>query len=215
MSLPILYSFRRCPYAIRARLALLASGLIVELREISLADKPEAMLIASPKGTIPVMVLPNGAVLEESLDIMNFALSAHDPDGWLSGVSASNMAMVTRNDDAFKDHLDHYKYPDRYQTDRAVQRGLGLEILQALDDVLARQGKLTGPDYSLIDMAILPFVRQFAAVDEVWFSKQAIGYVQKWLTEFLDSSLFARAMIQVPLWQTGDLAFEFPHQLRF
>lgn len=210
MTLPILFSFRRCPYAIRARLAILASGLVVELREVSLANKPEAMMIASPKATIPVMVLPDRQVLDESLDIMIFALSANDPNGWLKGLNEDTIAMVTRNDDVFKVLLDHYKYPDRYETDHVVQRDLGLEILQALDGVLARHGKLTGPDYSLIDMAILPFVRQFAAVDEAWFSAQAIGYVQNWLSEFLESPLFERAMIHVPLWQVGDLPVEFP-----
>jgi glutathione S-transferase len=210
MSLPILYSFRRCPYAIRARLAILVSGMRCELREISLANKPAAMLLASPKATIPVMVLPDGTVLDESLDIMRYALGFNDPDDWLAGVNAETLALVQTNDNVFKDHLDRYKYPDRYDGDPLEHRAAGLQILDALNSRLERLGNLTGPDISLVDMAILPFVRQFAAVDEAWFSRQPIGHVQHWLAQFLSSDAFQRVMINVPLWIEDDHPVHFP-----
>jgi glutathione S-transferase len=210
MNLPILYSFRRCPYAIRARLAILVSGLRCELREVSLANKPEAMLIASPKATIPVMVLSNGQVLDESLDIMRHALSVRDPEGWLSGVTDETSILVTINDQTFKRHLDHYKYPDRWDDDPLAHRAAGLAILAELDARLARHGMLTGQTYTLSDIAILPFVRQFAAVDESWFAAQPIPHLQKWLVGFLESKLFARAMVPMPIWKVGDPPIDFP-----
>jgi glutathione S-transferase len=178
MNLPILYSFRRCPYAIRARLAILVSGLRCELREVSLANKPEAMLIASPKATIPVMVLSNGQVLDESLDIMRHALSVRDPEGWLSGVTDETSILVTINDQTFKRHLDHYKYPDRWDDDPLVHRAAALAILAELD---AR-----------------------------WFAAQPIPHLQKWLVGFLESKLFARAMVPMPIWKVGDPPIDFP-----
>ncbi len=122
MTLPVLYSFRRCPYAMRARLALAVSGFACELREIKLSAKPEAMLAASPKGTVPVMILPGGAVLEQSLDIMHHALEAHDPERWLE---RRDEALIARNDGAFKHDLDRYKYPERHDADAATHRAGG------------------------------------------------------------------------------------------
>jgi glutathione S-transferase len=212
MNLPILYSFRRCPYAIRARLAILVSGMTCELREVSLANKPEAMLLASPKATIPVMVLPDRTVLEESLDIMKYALGSNDPEGWLLGVDETTMELVRINDAVFKDHLDRYKYPDRYEGDRLQHRAAGLAILQMLEGHLEKTGKLIGLHDSLIDFAILPFVRQFAAVDEVWFASQSIPHVQSWLAQFLASPRFAQAMISLSVWKSGDGPTFFPSQ---
>jgi glutathione S-transferase len=210
MDLPILYSFRRCPYAIRARMAILVSGMTCELREVSLANKPKAMLFASPKATIPVMVLPNGIVLDEGLDIMRHALVSHDPKGWLFGVDEQAMELVTLNDDIFKDHLDRYKYPDRYEGDYLQHRAAGLAILDMYEARLESNGKLIGPRDSFMDMAILPFVRQFAAVDEVWFAGQNIPHVQNWLSQFLSSPAFQQAMISLPVWNDQDNPTLFP-----
>jgi glutathione S-transferase len=207
---PILYSFRRCPYAIRARLAILVSGLVVELREVSLANKPIEMITVSPKATIPVMVLSDGTVLEESLDIMAFALGQNDPEGWLSGVAPGAMAQVSLVDGVFKNHLDHYKYPNQYDGDPIDHRDKGMAILALFDATLARQGFLGGTTFSLIDAAILPFVRQFEAVDPAWFAAQQIPALKSWLTAFLDSPLFADAMVTNRVWSHGDPVKMFP-----
>ncbi len=213
MTLPILYSFRRCPYAIRARLAVLASGLVCEIREVSLANKPHEMLTASPKATIPVMVLTNGDVLEQSLDIIGYALAQNDPEGWLKGLDDDLMALVKTNDDIFKDHLDRYKYPNRYDGDPLIHQSAGLAILTQLERRMEQFGKLSGPNYCLADIAILPFVRQFAAVDENWFAAQPIPHVRHWLADFLASPMFAFAMINLPIWRTGDEITLFPAHL--
>jgi glutathione S-transferase len=210
MTLPVLYSFRRCPYAIRARLAIVVSGLVCELREVSLANKPADMILASPKATVPVMVLPDGAVLEQSLDIMAYALSHNDPNNWSSPSVAEAMKLVTLVDTSFKDHLDRYKYPDRYEGDAAKHRELGLAILADFDALLTKDAYLAGPKFSLIDAAILPFVRQFAAVDAHWFASQPIPHVHAWLSEFLDGELFKAAMPSQPVWKPGDPAILFP-----
>jgi glutathione S-transferase len=210
MTHPILYSFRRCPYAIRARLAILVSGLVVELREVSLSNKPIEMITASPKATIPVMVLPDGTVLEESLDIMAYALNQNDPEGWLSPATQTARAKVTLVDDVFKDHLDRYKYPDRYDGDPMISRAAGLAILADFDATLSSQAFLAGPKMSLIDAAIFPFVRQFAAIDLVWFEAQQIPALQKWLKALLESPLFDAAMVTLPVWTTGDGQTLFP-----
>lgn len=204
MSLATLYSFRRCPYAIRARMAILAAGLRCELREISLANKPDAMLLASPKATIPVMVLSDGTVLEESLDIMRYALGHNDPGNWLGLATDQNMDLVYANDDVFKIHLDHYKYPDKYDGDPVYHRGAALVILAKLNKRLETQKFLAGNRCSLVDVAIFPFVRQFAAVDEAWFAAQPISHLRDWLVGFLTSDAFDAAMVNVPIWKSGD-----------
>ena len=164
---PILYSFRRCPYAIRARLALAVSGTRGELREVKLSAKPQAMLDASPKGTVPVLVLPGGTMLDESLDIMRWALANRDPEGWLTRDDA---ALIAMNDGPFKHDLDRFKYPERYGADPRAHSESGLAFLRELDGRLAAAGQLCGPVRGLTDAAIMPFVRQFAAVDREWFS---------------------------------------------
>jgi glutathione S-transferase len=156
------------------------------------------------------MIAPDGTVVDESLDIMRYALSRHDPDAWLAGVCDATMALVATIDEAFKDHLDHYKYPDRYADDPLAHRAAGLAILASFDARLQAFGNLTGPDISLIDIAILPFVRQFAAVDEMWFASQSIPYIQDWLARFLASPLFDAAMAHFPIWKTGDPPTIFP-----
>jgi glutathione S-transferase len=208
---PILYSFRRCPYAMRARLSILVSGLTVEIREVSLADKPAQMVAASPKATIPVLVLPDRQVLDESLDIMAYALEAHDPLDWLRPLTPETAVLIAQIDGAFKYHLDRYKYPDRYQDeDRDLHRDLGLKILASMDGRLCETEFLAGSIFSLVDAAIAPFVRQFEAVDPAWFADQPIPSLKKWLTTFLASSLFEAAMVTLPVWRDGDATTLFP-----
>lgn len=188
---PILYSFRRCPYAMRARMALAVSGTACEIREVKLRDKPAAMLAASPKGTVPVLVLADGQVIDESLDIMRWALGQGDPEHWFDGDDA---ALIAANDGPFKHHLDRYKYPDRHGTDPLEHRALALAPLADLDARLRHHAYLCGETRSLTDAAILPFVRQFAAVDRDWFDAQKLPALQRWLAEGLASPLFADVM---------------------
>lgn len=194
---PILYSFRRCPYAIRARMALAVSETACEIREVRLRDKPAGMLAASPKGTVPVLLLPHGQVIDESLDIMRWALSRHDPEGWLEGDDA---ALIAANDGAFKHHLDRYKYPDRHASDPLAHRASGLVWLAELDARLGRHAYLCGDARTLADAAILPFVRQFAAVDRGWFDARPLPALQRWLATGLASPLFEAIMAPRPIW---------------
>ena len=181
----------------RARLALLVSGMAFELREVMLRSKPAAMLAASPKGTVPVLVLEDGAVIDESLDIMRWALAQHDPENWLAGDDA---ALIDRFDGSFKSHLDRYKYADRHQADPAEQRDAALLLLHDLEHRLAAHDNLSRDTRALTDMAIMPFVRQFAAVDRPWFDAQPIPRVQAWLARHLAAPLFEQAMLRFPVW---------------
>ena len=209
MSPPILYSFRRCPYAMRARLALQVAGQDVEYREIALKNKPAEMLRASPKGTVPVLVPADGTVLDESLDIMRWALVRNDPQGWLGNDGTSRQdawALIAQNDGEFKFHLDRYKYPHRYGlADGVAHRELARGFLEILQDRLALHSFLAGARFGLADSAIAPFVRQFAHTDPAWFSAQAWRYLAQWLQDFEASAAFAQVMEKHPLWQ-GDRA---------
>ncbi len=191
MTEPLLYSFRRCPYAMRARMALLASGAAFRTSEVALRDKPAALLAASPNGTVPVLVLGNGTVIDESLDIMRWALRSNDPEGWLGRDDA---ALLATNDGAFKFHLDRYKYPDRHGSEAAVHRAAAIGILSTLETRLARQANLCGEARGFADIAIMPFVRQFARVDPRWFAAQPLPLVQAWLARHMASPLFLAAM---------------------
>lgn len=198
---PILYSFRRCPYAMRARLAIAASGIAVEHREVLLRDKPQAMLDASPKGTVPVMVLRDGTVIEESLDIMLWALSRNDPEGWLDGGDA--LALIAACERDLKPHLDRYKYAQRFEdADPKAARDAASRYIHRLDGML-EGGFLTGTRVRLADFAILPFIRQFAHVDREWFYAQDWARVSRWLTDFVDSGRFAQVMEKHPVWREG------------
>jgi glutathione S-transferase len=194
---PILYSFRRCPYAMRARMALIMSGVAYEHREISLRDKPAAMLAASPKGTVPVLVLGNAEVIDESIDIMRWALDQNDPEGWMA---SAEQDLLTDYDGAFKHHLDRYKYGSRYSEDPLVHRAAGLDMLVRLNALLAGREYLGGRARGFGDIAIFPFVRQFAGVDPAWFEAHAPQTLQNWLERLVSSDLFARAMIRRPIW---------------
>ena len=211
--LPILYSFRRCPYAMRARLALFASGQHVMLREVVLRDKPSEMLKASPKGTVPVLVLADGSVIEESLDVMRWALEQDDPQGWRDfdpAILGQMDALVSELDGPFKSALDRYKYPNRYEgIDRVAERELAAEFIVKLDTMLEGQQFLFGETFSFADGAILPFVRQFAHVDRDWFWEANWKNVIRWLEAFLHSERFASVMKKYPQWQSGEDAVEF------
>ncbi len=199
--LPILYSFRRCPYAMRARMAIAVSGLKVELREVILRDKPPELLEASAKATVPVLVLPDG-VIDESLDIMRWALEQNDPEGWLA---SNDVDLIQQNDGPFKAALDRYKYPHRYGLEDGTEdRNEGLAILSLLDARLHHHPFLTGNARGLCDIAIFPFIRQFAATDQIWFDAQPLPELHRWLSQLLTSDLFASIMHRYPRWQAGD-----------
>lgn len=206
-TLPVLYSFRRCPYAIRARLALAYAGLHCELREVKLRDKPQALLHASPKGTVPVLVLPNGKVLEESLEIMLHALQTNDPDHWLTpsqGCLQDMLALIARNDSFFKPALDRCKYPERHDKQQVQQARIeAAHWLNELNAQLAATGYLFGKHPSLADMALRPFVRQFARIDDAYWNAQAWPHLQAWLQRWLDSALFVEVMKSYPTWIPG------------
>ena len=206
MTLPVLYSFRRCPYAIRARLALRTAGVSVELREVVLRDKPADMLALSPKGTVPVLRLPDGTVLEQSLDIMRWALARHDPGALLStGDPVEAQALIDANDGPFKALLDRYKYPERYpDRPRQAYRDEAMAWLLTLDERLSRTPQLLGPKPSLADLALLPFVRQFALVDADWFEQQApCQHLKTWLHAWMCSALFDAVMVKSVAWRPG------------
>lgn len=213
-ALPVLYSFRRCPYAMRARLALAVSGQMVELREIVLRDKPPELLAASPKATVPVLVLQDGEVIDESLDIMLWALSRNDPAGWMTPETGSPepmLALITRFDEGFKPHLDRYKYPGRYADVLAQNaRDEGFAYLVQLEERLQATRHLFGMRVSLADMAIAPFVRQFAQTDRAWFDAQPWPQLKTWLESFTGSNLYARVMEKFYPWTSGASGVRFP-----
>jgi glutathione S-transferase len=201
--LPVLYSFRRCPYAIRARLALAASAQEFEQREILLRDKPCALLEASAKGTVPVLVLQGGEVIAESLDIMLWALSRNDPQDWLlpkQGSLDAMLALIAACDGDFKQQLDAYKYPQNQAT-AASARAKAAEFLSVLDQRLRAAAYLFGATFCLADAAIVPFVRQFAAVQPNWFAAQPWQALQDWLDTITSSTLFEGVMVKTAVWR--------------
>ncbi|MCP8898125.1 glutathione S-transferase [Gilvimarinus xylanilyticus] len=208
--LPTLYSFRRCPYAIRARLGLLFAGISVELREVVLKHKPPQMLQISPKGTVPVLQLPNGSVIEESRDIMIWALEQGDPQGLLYG-GARAEALIERNDSEFKHWLDRYKYFDRHPAmSQTEYRKRGEAFLQTLEQLLDKNSYLLGDRPSTPDIGVMPFVRQFAHVDRDVFYSLPYPHLQAWLKQWLEHSLFVRAMVKYQPWQEGEPKVLFP-----
>jgi glutathione S-transferase len=199
--LPLLYTYRRCPYAMRARMALLHNGVAFDACEISLRDKPPALLKASPKGTVPVLVLPDGSVLEESLHIMRWAFAGRDAALWWERAqSPGNLALTTLNDGPFKQQLDRYKYPEKFiPTERNIHRDQAFAgLLQNLEERLATEPYLGSVTPCATDLAIFPFVRQFRAVDADWFDAQALPATQRWLGHWLSSDLFTRCMAKLP-----------------
>jgi glutathione S-transferase len=203
--LPILYSFRRCPYAMRARLAIAYAGIAVEIREVELKNKPEQMLALSPKGTVPVLHLPDNTVLEESLDIMRWALAQHDPDNWLRA-SVDEQKLIQLNDGDFKYYLDRYKYADRYPEFSARYYRAQAEVFLAeLEHKLEQHKYLAGPRCSLLDASVFPFIRQFAAVNNEWFGTSQYQHLNNWLNNWVASDLFASIMTKYPVWTAQSL----------
>ncbi|PKH84843.1 glutathione S-transferase [Pseudomonas sp. Choline-02u-1] len=193
-----LYSFRRCPYAMRARMALRYAGVPLEIVEVSLKDKPADMLALSPKGTVPVLNA-DGVVIDESLQIMRWALAQNDPDDWLlAGNSFAALWMeklIEGNDQIFKSALNRYKYAERYpEQPMEAYRAEGALFLQKLDELLASRDYLLADHPSLADIALLPFVRQFAHVDREWFAQTPYVRLQVWLERLLESELFTSIM---------------------
>jgi glutathione S-transferase len=214
-ALPILYSFRRCPYAMRARLALTISHQKCALREIVLRDKPTEMITLSPKATVPVLRLTDGQVLEESLDIMYWALERNDPQQWLiplEGTLPEMQALIAQNDGPFKHHLDRYKYVTRHEegADPIDHRTEAARLLNTLNDRLENSPQLFGDRPTLADYAIIPFVRQFANTDRAWFDTQPFRELQQWLDSHLNSEIFLAIMKKWPVWAPGDQEPIFP-----
>lgn len=211
---PLLYSFRRCPYAMRARMGLWSAGCEVELREIVLRAKPDHMLDISPKGTVPVLMLTDGRVIDESLDIMLWALGESDPEGWLMPEQddrAAMLALIAALDREFKPHLDRYKYATRYEdVDESVERDLAMAALEPLTVRLDRQPQLFGHKTRLADIATFPFVRQFANTDRAWFDAHAPEALQQWLVGHERSELFQSIFRKWPVWREGDPVTLFP-----
>lgn len=203
---PVLYSFRRCPYAIRARLAIACVGIDVELREILLRDKPRSMLDISAKGTVPVLAMDDGKVLDESLDIMVWALRMQRQHPWLDGYDLpESRKLIDRNDGVFKYYLDRYKYADRYpERPREYYRLQAEFFIRSLESRLKASQFLCSDRVSLIDAAIFPFIRQFSMVDAVWFAALSYPRLQVWLKKWLNSALFKSVMKKYPVWRPGD-----------
>ncbi|MFJ2319374.1 MULTISPECIES: glutathione S-transferase [unclassified Pseudomonas] len=189
-----LYSFRRCPYAMRARMALRYSGVAVNIVEVSLKAKPAEMLAISPKGTVPVLDA-GGLVIDESLEIMRWALAQNDPQGWLLDGDSRIADLIEANDQGFKVQLNRYKYAERYpEQPMEVYRAEGAVYLQRLEELLTDRDYLLADHPSLADIALLPFVRQFAHVDREWFAQTPFVRLQAWLQHFLESDLFTSIM---------------------
>jgi glutathione S-transferase len=206
--LPVLYSFRRCPYAMRARLALASAGIEVELREIVLCDKPGVFLNTSQKGTVPVLVTDQ--VIEESIEVMDWALEQSDPEGLLYGGKVARN-LVERCETEFKSHLDRFKYATRYEgVDREKERILSSVYLRELDSMLADGDYLFGNQIGFADIGIAPFVRQFANVDRTWFEAQEWDCLCRWLHRFVTSKRFASVMTKYPKWEEGNTVTIFP-----
>lgn len=199
MRLPILYSYRRCPYAMRARMALEHVGITVEIREISLREKPQHLVALSPKATVPVLVLPDGKVIDESLDIMTWALSHKGDDAWLEIDIEAAKRLVLENDGQFKKALDAYKYAERNPEKTQVEHRADGEIfLYQLETLLQQNEGLFGVLPTFADIAIFPFIRQFRGVDSAWFEASPYPKLAAWLNTLMESNLFISIMKKHP-----------------
>ena len=210
---PVLYSFRRCPYAMRARMALLVSGIRCEMREIALSQKPEGMLAASPKGTVPVLVLKD-RVIDQSLDIMHWALGQNDPQNWSTSNTPFDeeaLALVRVCDEAFKHNLDRYKYPNRYDLPSGLEhREAGAVYLMQLNERLKHSPHLMGSAFTWVDAAIAPFVRQYARTDRDWFDAQNWAALKTWLENFENSEAYSEVMHKYKVWHQDAKPVAFP-----
>ena len=212
---PVLYSFRRCPYAMRARLALANSQIQVELREIVLRNKPQQLIDISAKATVPVLLTADDVVIDESLDIMRWVLDQHDPANWYNALTQSqqqlSLQLIAHNDGEFKYYLDRYKYADRYpEYTQDYYRLQAEKTLAMLEQQLQHNGCLICSQLTLADMAILPFIRQFAFADKAWFDQSPYPLIQVWLDQFIESELFLGIMGKYSAWQDGDNVATFP-----
>ena len=211
-SYPCLYSFRRCPYAMRARLGILFAELQVELREITLKNKPPQMLAISPKGTVPVVQLLDGTVIEESREIMTWALVQRDSQGLLNAETLLEAnALIDKNDNEFKYWLDRYKYADRHiEMTQTEYRQKGEAFLQLLEELLTKNSYLLDESITIADIGIIPFVRQFAHVNRDVFYDLPYPNLQRWLQDWLSHPLFLQAMTKFHPWQEKDDVVVFP-----
>jgi len=202
----------------RARAAIFVSGINVELREIELRDKPEEMLAVSPKGSVPVLVLPDGTVIDESWDIMLWALQRNDTYNWLGNEAdliAPTLPLLEENDTSFKDNLDCYKYPERHpERSQAEHRTACEEFLQILEQRLEITPFLLGARFSLADVTVLPFIRQFVAIDTNWFQQAPYPAIREWLARYLESDLFDKVMEKFPVWTPEQAPTIFGYQIR-
>ena len=205
---PTLYSFRRCPYAMRARLVLRLCKIECIIREISLKEKNTEFLKVSPKATVPVLVLPNGEVLEESMDIIYWSLEQNDPSNLKvkDQLARKTSKLIELFDTEFKFHLDRYKYSSRYNIQNSkVHRDKAREILVQINTMLKGKNYIGGKNISLLDISILPFVRQFRIADMKWFDNNlGLDNVNKWLNIFLNSDLLASIMTKYKVWEIDD-----------
>ena len=208
MKSPIVYSFRRCPYAIGARLALREAGIVCELREVVLKDKPAEMLAVSPKGTVPVLVLSDGRIIDESIDVIQWALEQSDPRGLLTPTTGTVVEMRLLMDSIesdFKFHLDRYKYANRYEgSDSTEHRQLASQYLYKVEGRLQEHDHLYGERPSMADITLAPFVRQFANTDRPWFDSEPWPRLISWLDSFLSAQRFLDVMEKYDQWHEGD-----------
>ena len=206
---PILYTFRRCPYAIRARFAIRSAKIIVEVREIKLQEKPSEFLKSSPKGTVPVLITNSGEILEESLDIINWALSINDPLKWLAKGKLKDQEIAKLLHDLetkFKTNLDKYKYPNRFSgVNQYLHRDKNLCFLKKLNFYLKNNKSLNCKHLTFLDYAIFPFIRQFRNVDKVWFDKLNFVFLNEWIHQIIDSEDFSSIMKKFKKWEPNDL----------
>ena len=206
---PILYTFRRCPYAMRARFAIRSSKIIVEVREIRLQEKPSEFLKSSPKGTVPVLITNSGEVLEESFDIINWALSINDPQNWLAKGKLEDQEITKILNDfeiKFKSNLDKYKYSNRFsEVDKYLYRDKNLRFLKKLNSYLENNKSLNCEHLTLLDYAIFPFIRQFRNVDHDWFDKLNLNFLNEWINQIIDSEDFSSIMKKFKKWEPNDV----------
>ena len=207
MSTPVLYSFRRCPYCMRAHMALKNAGIKVELREVVLKDMPEQLLALSPDATVPVLLLPDDEVMTESWDIVKWALSQNDSSNWLGSHNEYSLdaeMLIETNDYSFKVDLDHYKYADRYpENSQEYYRTACEEFIEELEEMLTENEYLLADTISLADIGVFPFIRQFSLVDKDWFEQSRYSAVQHWLQGLINSDLFLHIFKKHKPWRNG------------
>ena len=205
MTLPILYSFRRCPYAMRARMVLLHSKIQYEIREIKLSNKPKEMLAISPKGTVPVLILENGDILDESLDVMLWAIEQGNLRNLFNPGKKEILDLIKINDGEFKDAIDRYKYSSLYPEKPMIEyRKMGELFLEKIESYLEKNKFIFGKNISLADLAIFPFIRQFCRVDIDWFNSSLFKKIKEWTLFFEGSENFIDIMRKIKPWTTGD-----------